>query len=114
MLSHLERGGRVKDVRGQSTLKDFGDNKDEITREWRTILNAELHALYSSHYLRRNLKSRRLRKAGLVTRMEKSRNAYLVLVGRPEGKRPLGSREADGRTILKWIYGIWIVLLGTG
>ena len=52
--------------------------------------NAELHALYSSPNIIRNLKSRRLRWAGHVTRMEQSRNAYRVLVGKPEGKRPLG------------------------
>ncbi|KAJ4451242.1 hypothetical protein ANN_02703 [Periplaneta americana] len=53
-------------------------------------INAELHALYSSPDIIRNIKSRRLRWAGHVARMGESRNAYRVLVGRPEGKRPLG------------------------
>ena len=53
--------------------------------------NAELHALYSSrNIIIRSLKSRRLRWAGHVARMEQSRNVYRVLVGKPEGKRPLG------------------------
>ncbi|KAJ4438009.1 hypothetical protein ANN_13948 [Periplaneta americana] len=52
--------------------------------------NTELHALYSSPDIIRNIKSRRLRWAGHVARMGESRNAYRVLVGRPEGKRPLG------------------------
>ena len=52
--------------------------------------NVELHALYSSPNIIRNLKSRRLRWAGHVARMEQSRNAYRVLVGKPEEKRPLG------------------------
>ncbi|KAJ4449139.1 hypothetical protein ANN_00534 [Periplaneta americana] len=58
--------------------------------EWRKLHSAELHALYSSPDIIRNIKSRRLRWAGHVARMGESRNAYRVLVGRPEGKRPLG------------------------
>ena len=58
--------------------------------------NAELYALYSSPNIIRNLKSRRLRWAEHVARMEQSRNAYRVLVGKPEGKRPLG------RPIRRW------------
>ena len=52
--------------------------------------NAELHALCSSPNIIRNLKSKRLRWAGHVARMEQFRNAYRVLVGKPEGRRPLG------------------------
>ena len=70
--------------------KIFGAKRDEITREWRKLHNAELHALYSSPNIIRNLKTRRQRWAGHVVRMEQSRNAYIVLVGKPEGKRPLG------------------------
>ena len=69
--------------------KIFGAKGDEITGEWRKLHNAELHALYSSPNLIRNLKSRRLRWAEHVARMEQSRNAYRVLVGKPEEKRPL-------------------------
>ena len=75
----------------------FGTKRDEITLEWGKLHNAELHALHSSPNIIRNLKSRRLRWAEHVARMEQFRNAYRVLVGKPEGKRPLG------RTILKWI-----------
>ena len=50
----------------------------------------ELHALYFSPNIIRNLKSRRLKWAGHVAHIELSRNAYRVLVGRPMGKRPLG------------------------
>ena len=52
--------------------------------------NAELHALYSSPNIIRNLKSRRLRWAEHVACMEQFRNAYRVLVGKPESKRPFG------------------------
>ena len=70
--------------------KIFGAKRDEITGEWRKSHNTELHALYSLPNIIRNLKSRRLRWAGHVARMEQSRNAYKVLVGKLEGKRPLG------------------------
>ncbi|KAJ4435415.1 hypothetical protein ANN_18030 [Periplaneta americana] len=73
-----------------SVRKIFGAKRDEVTGEWRKLHNTELHALYSSPDIIRNLKSRRLRWAGHVARMGESRNAYRVLVGRPEGKRPLG------------------------
>ncbi|KAJ4446881.1 hypothetical protein ANN_13581 [Periplaneta americana] len=70
--------------------KIFGAKRDEVTGEWRKLHNAELHALYTSPDIIRNIKSRRLRWARHVARMGESRNAYRVLVGRPEGKRPLG------------------------
>ncbi|KAJ4431812.1 hypothetical protein ANN_20417 [Periplaneta americana] len=70
--------------------KIFGAKRDEVTGEWRKLHNTELHALYSSPDIIRNIKSRRLRWTGHVARMGESRNAYRVLVGRPEGKRPLG------------------------
>ena len=54
------------------------------------VHNAELHALYSSPNIIRNLKSRRLRWAGHVAHMEQFRNSYRVLVGKRESKRPLG------------------------
>ena len=71
-------------------MKIFGAKRDDITGEWRKLHNTELHALYSSPNITRNLKSRRLRWAGHVARMEQFRNAYRVLVGKPVSKRPLG------------------------
>ena len=68
----------------------FGAKRDEITGEWRKLHNAELHTLYSSPNIIRKLKSRRLKWAGHVARMEHFRNVYRVLVGKPESKRSLG------------------------
>ncbi|KAJ4448528.1 hypothetical protein ANN_10546 [Periplaneta americana] len=68
----------------------FGPKRDEVTGEWRKLHNTELHELYSSPDIIRNIKSRRLRWAGHVARMGEFRNVYRVLVGRPEGKRPSG------------------------
>ena len=70
--------------------KIFWAKRHEITGEWRKLHNAERHALYSSPNIIRNLKLRRLRWAGHVARMEQFRNAYGVLVGKPESKKPLG------------------------
>ena len=67
----------------------FGAKRDGI-KENGELHNAELHALYSSPDIIRNLKSRRQRWAGHVARIEESRNEYRVLVRKPEGKGPLG------------------------
>ena len=70
----------------------FGPRRDEVTGEWRRLHNEELN-LYSSPNIVRMIKSRRLRWAGHVARMGEERGAYRVLVGKPEGKRPLGRRR---------------------
>ncbi|KAJ4436977.1 hypothetical protein ANN_17109 [Periplaneta americana] len=86
----LREEHRLRVFENKVLRKIFGAKRDEVTGEWRKLHNAELHALYSSSNIIRNIKSRRLRWAGHVARMGESRNAYKVLVGRPEGKRPLG------------------------
>ncbi|KAJ4450278.1 hypothetical protein ANN_01698 [Periplaneta americana] len=81
---------RLRVFENKVLRKIFGTKRDEVTGEWRKLHNTELHALYSSSDIIRNIKSRRLRWAGLVACMGESKNAYRMLVGRPEGKRPLG------------------------
>jgi hypothetical protein len=68
----------------------FGPRTDEVTGEWRKLHNEELHDLYSSSSIIRIMKARRMRWAGHVARMGERRNAYRLLVGKPEGKKPLG------------------------
>jgi hypothetical protein len=68
----------------------FGPKRDEVTGEWRRLHNKELHALYSSPSIILVTKSRRLRWAGHVACMGEKRGAYRALVGKPEGRRPLG------------------------
>jgi hypothetical protein len=68
----------------------FGPKRDEVTGGWRTLHNEELHNLYSSPSIIRIIKSRRMRWAGHVARMGTKRNIYRILVGKAEGKRPLG------------------------
>jgi hypothetical protein len=72
------------------TLREEHRQRDEVTGEWRKLHNEELHILYSSPNIIRQIKSRRLRWAGHVARMGEERNLYKVLMGKPEGKRPLG------------------------
>jgi hypothetical protein len=71
----------------------FGPKRDDVTGDWRKLHNEELYNLYSSPNIIRMIKSRRMRWAGHVARMEEARNAYGILVGKPEGKRPLGRRR---------------------
>ena len=67
----------------------FGPRRDEVTGEWRRLHNEELNDLYSSPNIVRVIKWRRMRWAGHVARMGEERGVYSVLVGKPEGKRPL-------------------------
>jgi hypothetical protein len=67
----------------------FGPKRDEVTGEWRKLHNEELHNLYSSLDIIRQVKSRRMRWAGHVARMGEERKVYKTLVGKPEGNRPL-------------------------
>jgi hypothetical protein len=67
----------------------FGPKRDEVTGEWRKLHNKELHNLYYSRGIIRKINTGRMRLIGHVARMGLKRNAYRLLVGNPEGKRPL-------------------------
>ena len=71
-------------------LRIFGPRRDEVTGEWRRLHNEELNDLYSSPSIVRVIKSIRMRWAGHVAHTGKEIGVYRVLVGKPEGKRPLG------------------------
>jgi hypothetical protein len=94
-----------------------GPKRDEVTGEWRKLHSGELHTLYSSPDIIRQIKSRRMKWAGRVARMGDGRNVYRVLVGRPEGKRPLEKprrrweggikmdlREIGWGGVVEWIH----------
>jgi hypothetical protein len=67
--------------------RTFGPKRDEVTRGRRKLHNEELHDLYPSPNI---IKSRRIKWAGHVPRMGEMRSRNSILVGKPEGKRPLG------------------------
>jgi hypothetical protein len=74
----------------------FGPKRDDATGDRRKLHNEKLHNLYSSPNIIRMSKSRRMRWAGHVARMWETRNAYRILVGKPEGKKPLGRPRLGG------------------
>ena len=86
----------------------FGPRRDDVTGEWRRLHNEELNDLYSSLNIVRVIKSRRMRWAGHVARMGEERRAYRVLMGKPEGKRPLG------RPRRRWVDNIGMNLQEVG
>ena len=90
--SVLTSGPRIESKIPKNNIKHINyinkrAKRNENTGEWRKSHNAELHTLYSSPNVIRNLKSRW---AGHVTPMELSRNVYRVLVERPEVERSIG------------------------
>jgi len=68
----------------------FGPRSDEVTGEWRRLHNEELNNLYSSPNIVRVIKSRRMRWTGHVALMGEERGVYRVLIGTPEGRKPMG------------------------
>ena len=105
---------RLRVFKNKVLRKIYGAKKDEITGEWRKLHNAELYALYSSPNIIRSLKSRRLRWAGHVARVDYSRNAYRVLVGKPEEKRPLERPRRRWEDNIKMDLRRWVVILENG
>jgi hypothetical protein len=81
----------------------FGPKRDKVTGGWRKLHNEVLRNLYSLPSTIRMIKSRRMRWAGHVARLGEKRTAYRILVGKPEGKRPLGRPRHRGWIILNWI-----------
>jgi hypothetical protein len=81
---------RLRVFENRALRRIFGPKWDEMTGEWRKLHNEKLNDLYSSPNIVRVMKSRRMRWAGHIACMGKRRGIYRVLVGKPEGKRPLG------------------------
>ena len=85
----------------------FGPKRDEVTGEWRRLYNKELYALYSSPDIIRLIKSRRLRWAGHIARVEERRGACMVLVENLREGDHLEDPGVCGRIILKRIFEKW-------
>jgi len=86
----LQEEKKLRVIENMVLRRIFGPRRDEVTGEWRRLHNEELKDLYSSPNFVRVIKSRRMRWAEHVARMGEERGVYRVLVGKPEGKRPLG------------------------
>jgi hypothetical protein len=116
----LREEHRLKVFENRVLRKIFEHTRDEVTGEWRKLHSEELNNLYSSPDIIRQMKSRRIRWAGHVAHMRKERNVYTVLVGKPEGKRPLGRPrrrcEDEIRMDLRgdWLGGCRMGPVGSG
>jgi hypothetical protein len=96
----LREEHRLRVFENRVLRKIFEPKRDELTGDWRKLQYEELYNLYSSLNIIRIIKSRRMRWAGHVVRMGKKRNAYRILVGKPEGNRPLG------RPRCRWVNSV--------
>jgi hypothetical protein len=81
----LREEHRLRVLENRVLSRIFRPRRDEVTGDWRKLRNEELHNLYSSPNIIRMIKSRRMRWAGHLARMGETRNAYRILVGKPEG-----------------------------
>jgi len=86
----LREERRLRVFENRVLRKVFGPKRDEVTGEWKKLHNEELNDLYSLPNIVWVVKSRRMRWAGHVARMGEKRGVHRVLVGKPEGKSPLG------------------------
>jgi hypothetical protein len=106
--SGLRKEHRLRVFENRVLRRIFGAKRDEVTGEWKKLHNEELHILYPSPDIIRQIKSRRMRWAGHVAPIGEERDVYRVLIGKPEGKRPLG------RPRHRWEDGIRMDLRETG
>jgi hypothetical protein len=113
----LREEHRLKVFGNRVLRRIFGPKRDEVTGGWRELHNEELHGLYSSPSIVRVIKARRMRWAGHVARIGEVRVAYNILVGRPEGRRPLGRPRRRWKDNIKMDLteiglGMWIGFIG--
>jgi hypothetical protein len=86
----LRKKHRLRVFENRVLRRISGPKRDEIIGGWRKLHNEEIQNLYSLPNIIRLIKSRRMRLAGHVARIGEKRNAYRLLVGKPEEKSPLG------------------------
>jgi len=104
----LREERRLRVFENRVLRRVFGPKRDEVTGEWRKLNKDEIRDLYSLPNIVRVVKSGRMRWAGHAARMGEKRGVHSVLVGKPEGKRPLG------RPRRRWEENIKIVLQEVG
>jgi len=104
----LREGRKLRVFENMVLRRIFGPRRVEVTGEWRRLHTLELSDLYASPNIVRVIKSRRMRWAGHVACMGEEREAYNFLVGKPEGKRPMG------RPRRRWVNNIGMDLQEVG
>ena len=112
----LREERRLRVFENRVLRKIFGPKRDKVTGEWKKLHNEELNDLYSSPNIFRVIKSRRMRWAGHVVVMGERRDVYRVLVGKPEGQRPLGRPRHRWEDKIKMDlqevgWGVWTGLI---
>jgi hypothetical protein len=110
LVSDIREEHRLRVFENRVLRRIYGPKRDKVTEGWIKLHKEQFHDLYSSSSIIRIMKSRRMRWEGHVARMGKKTNAYRLLVGKPEGRRPLG------RPRRRWVDNIRldIVELGWG
>ena len=103
----LREERRLRVFENRVLRRVFEPKRDEVTVEWRKLHKEELRDLYSLPNILRVVKSRRMRWAGHVARMGEGRGVHRVLVGKPEGKRPLGRPRRRWEDNIRWIFRRW-------
>jgi hypothetical protein len=94
---------RLRIYKNRVLRRIFGPQRDEVTREWRRLLNKELYALYSSPDIIRVIKLRRLRWSGDVARTGRGARQRVLMEKLRKGSH-LEDPGVDGRIIIKWIF----------
>jgi hypothetical protein len=117
----LREEHRLRVFENRVLRRIFGPKRDEVTGEHRKLHSGAFHNMHSSPDIIRQIKSRRMRWAGEMARMGEGRNLYGILLGNPEGKRPLERprlrREAGTKVDLReiaWGRGCGVDLRGLG
>jgi len=91
LVAHIEGGTQAEGVESRVLKRILGPKRKEITGEWRKLYNEELNDLYSSPNIVWMIKSKTMKGGGVhVACMGEGRSVCRVLVGKPEGKKPLG------------------------
>jgi hypothetical protein len=91
LVAHIQGGTRLRVFENRVLRRIFGPKRDDVTEKWGKLHNEEHNDLYSTPNITRVIISRKMSSATHVASMGERRGAYRVSVGKPEGKRPLGT-----------------------
>jgi FKBP-type peptidyl-prolyl cis-trans isomerase (trigger factor) len=94
LVSHIKGRARLRVIENRVLRRLFEQKRDEVTGEWRKLHYEELHTLYFSPNIIRQIKSRRMRWAEYVAGMGEERNVYKILVGKGRRKETTWKTKA--------------------